>query len=113
MISAIFILLAAFFNAVMDATENAPNFHESIFRKLPIQFWLKEQSWKYAARLFNYKFDAWHLAKSCMVICFAGAVIFFDLPVQKWHDVAFYLIGIGIIWNVAFWLFYHVIFKVK
>jgi hypothetical protein len=112
LVSAIFILLAAFFNAVMDAVENE-NYHESIFRNLPKQFWYKRESWKYAARIFGYKVDAWHLAKSCMVVCFAGAVVWFDLPVLKWQDVAFYVAGFGIIWNVGFWLFYHAIFKVR
>jgi hypothetical protein len=106
------VFIAAFFNAVMDAVENE-NYFESIFKKLPQQFWYKRESWKYAAKVFGYKVDAWHLAKSCMLICFAGAVISFNLPVKKWQDVAFYTAGFGIIWNVTFWLFYHVIFKVK
>lgn len=113
MISAIMIFLAAFFNAVMDAVENKPNFDESILRNLPRQFWLKEESWKYVKKILGYRPDAWHLSKSLMLICFAGAVIFFDMPVKKWQDVALYLIVIGIIWNGAFWLFYNVIFKVK
>src|SRR5688572_12439947 len=44
MISAIFILLAVFFNAVCDAVENE-NFFESIFKNLPRQFWYKRESW--------------------------------------------------------------------
>ena len=112
MISLALIFLAAFFNAVMDAVENE-NYFESIFKKLPKQFWYKRESWKYAAKVFGYKIDAWHLSKSLMLICFAGAVIFFELPVKKWQDVALYLVAFGIIWNVTFWLFYHVVFRVK
>lgn len=112
MISAIFILFAAFFNAVMDATENE-NFFESRFKSLPKQFWYKLESWKYVKKILGYRPDAWHLSKSLMILCFAGAVIFFDLPVMKWQDVALYLVLIGIIWNGAFWLFYNLIFKVK
>lgn len=112
MISAIFILLGAFFNAVMDAVENE-NYFESIFKNLPKQFWYKRESWKYVKKIFGYRPDAWHLSKSLMVCCFAGAVISFNLPVLNWQDVAIYVIGVGVIWNVAFWLFYHVIFKVK
>jgi hypothetical protein len=112
MISAIFIFLAAFFNSVMDAVENE-NFSESIFKNLPHQFWYKRESWKYVKKIFGYRPDAWHLSKSLMIICFAGAVIFFDLPVKKWQDAAMYIITIGFIWNVTFWLFYNVIFKVK
>jgi hypothetical protein len=113
MISIILFILAAFFNALMDATENAPNFNESRLKTLPKTFWLKEVSWKYAARLFNYKLDAWHIAKSCMVICFVLTAIFFDWPVEKWQDVAIYLIAGGVIWNATFYFFYHVLFKVK
>lgn len=112
MISVIFIFLAAFFNAVMDATENE-NITESIFKNLPKQFWYKRESWKYAKKIFGYRPDAWHLSKSAMILCFAGAVIFFNLPVEKWQDVALYLVVIGFVWNAAFWLFYNVIFKVK
>jgi|ERR1044072_9366270 hypothetical protein len=112
MISAVFILLAAFFNAVMDAVENE-NYFESIFKNLPKQFWYKRESWKYAAKIFGYKVDAWHVSKTLMVFCFAGAVISFNLPVFKWQDVAMYVAGVGVMWNVTFWLFYHVIFKVK
>jgi hypothetical protein len=112
MITTIFIFLAAFFNAVMDAVENE-NYFESIFKNLPKQFWYKRESWKYVKKILGYRPDAWHLSKSLMVICFAGAVISFDMPVAKWQDAALYAICIGVIWNVAFWLFYNVIFKVK
>lgn len=112
MISLILLVLAAFFNAVMDAVENE-NFQESIFRKLPRQFWYKRESWKYAAKVFGYKIDAWHLSKSAMIICFVLAIIFFDMPVKKWQDVAVYVIVGGLVWNFFFWLFYHVIFKIK
>lgn len=113
MISAILLLIAVFFNAVMDATENAPNFNESRLRNLPVRFWLKEQSWKYAAKVFGYKLDAWHIAKSCMVICMILVAIFFDLPVKKLNDVLFYIICAGIIWNGGFYLFYHKLFRVR
>lgn len=112
MISAILIFIAAFFNAVMDATENE-NYFESIFKRLPQQFWYKRESWKYVKKILGYRPDAWHLSKTLMILCFAGAVIFFDMPVKKWQDVALYLALFGIIWNGAFWLFYNVIFKVK
>lgn len=112
MITAIFIFFAAFFNAIMDVCENE-NYFESVFKNLPKQFWYKRESWKYVKKIWGYHPDAWHLSKSLMVICFAGAIIFFDMPVLKWQDVALYLIVIGIIWNAAFWLFYNVIFKVK
>lgn len=112
MISLFFWILAAFFNAVMDATENE-NFYESIFRGKDQRFWYKRESWKYAKKVFGYKIDAWHLSKSAMIICFVLTAIFFDLPVKKWHDVVLYIAVGGITWNLSFWLFYHKIFGVK
>jgi len=112
MISLILLFIAAFFNAVMDATENE-NFFESILKKLPQQFWYKRESWKYVKKIFGYHVDAWHLSKSIMVICFVLAIIFFDLPVKNWQDVALYTIGGGFTWNLSFWLFYNKIFRIK
>lgn len=106
------LVLACFFNAVMDATENE-NISESIFKNLPKQFWYKRESWKYAPKFLGYKFDAWHISKSCMIICFILAAIFFDWPVEKWQEVALYFIVGGVIWNGSFWLFYHKLFGVK
>jgi hypothetical protein len=113
MISALFWLLACFFNAVMDACENTPNFNESIFKRLPVQFWVKDQSWKYAPKLWGYKFDAWHIAKSCMILCFLFTALTFDLPLEKWQDWALYIAVAGILWNGGFWLFYHKLFKIR
>jgi hypothetical protein len=104
----LFFLLAAFFNAVMDAVENE-NFHESIFRNLPKQFWYKRESWKYVPRLLGYKFDAWHIAKSLMIACWTLALVFVDYNVPWWVEIP----TVGVVWNVSFHLFYHVIFKVK
>lgn len=112
MISIILILLAAFFNAVMDAVENE-NFFETIFRNLPKQFWYKRESWKYVKKIFGYRPDAWHLAKSCMLVCFAGAVVWFDIQITKWWHGVVCIGVIGVVWNLSFNLFYHVIFKVK
>jgi hypothetical protein len=113
MISLALIFFAAFFNSVMDACENEPNYNESIFKKLPHQFWLKEQSWKYVKKIFGYRPDAWHLSKSAMIICFVLAIIFFDIPIKKWQDVAVCIIAGGLTWNFTFWLFYNKIFGVK
>lgn len=113
MISAALWFLAVFFNSIMDTVENAPRFNKSIFSKLPKQFWLKEESWKYAPKVLGWKADAWHIAKSCMVICLVFAIILFDLPLKKWQDWATYIIVGGIIWNGGFKLFYDVLFKRK
>lgn len=115
MTSLLFWLLACFFNAVMDAVENE-NINESIFKNLPKQFWAKRESWKYAPRLFGFKFDAWHIAKFLMIFCLiltGLAAVYFQLPLKKWQDWALYIAVAGIVWNGGFWLFYHKLFKVK
>lgn len=107
-LSYILVFIASFFNAIMDGCENE-NFYESIFNKLPQNFWYKRESWKVAPKISGYKMDAWHLSKSAMIICLAAAIIVFR-PKHEWWV---HLISIGIIWNVGFWLFYHKIFRVK
>lgn len=103
------IVVSAFFNSVMDATENTPNFNESVFKNLNKRFWCKDVSWQFAKRVFGYKFDAWHMSKSAMIMFLAVSIILFsNHPVHVIHSV-----GIGIVWNFTFWLFYHKIFKVK
>lgn len=113
MISAALLFLAVFFNSIMDSVENAPRFNKSIFSNLPKQFWLKEESWKYAPKIFGWKADCWHIAKSCMVISIVFAIILFDLPLEKWQDWALYIAVAGIIWNGGFKLFYDILFKRK
>lgn len=104
----IFVSAASFFNACLDCFENE-NFFESIFKDWNQRFWYKRESWKHAKKIFNYKVDAWHIAKSCMIICFVMAIITFK-PIHQWWV---HLISLGILWNFVFWLFYHEIFKVK
>jgi hypothetical protein len=108
-VSYVLILLAAFFNACMDAFENTANFNESIFKNLDKRFWCKDVSWNYAKKLFGYKFDSWHLAKSAMIFCLIGAVIVYRPHHQWWV----HFISMGLIWNATFFLFYHKIFRVK
>lgn len=115
-----FVFLAAFFNAVMDATEDAPNFNESIFRNLNTRFWLKSVSWQYAKKIFGYKLDAWHIAKTCMVICISGAIMASlcagltgHVHIVNWYWWIKCLAVIGFVWNSTFILFYHKIFKIK
>ena len=118
----LFTALMAFFNAVMDATENEPNFNESIFKNLNRKFWLKTVSWEYAKRIGGYKFDAWHLAKSFMIISFACVVvagIYFGVWVFEHNSPKVIImtvivnLAVGLTWISVFTLFYHKIFKVK
>lgn len=109
----VLILLAAFFNACMDAFENTPNFNESIFKGWNKRFWCKDVSWQYAKKLGGYKFDSWHISKSLMWGCVIAAVvvaIYSPLPRTNWY---IYFISLAVEWNVIFILFYHGIFKVK
>lgn len=103
------VFLAAFFNACMDAFENSPNFNESIFGNLDKRFWCKDVSCNHAKKVFSYKLDSWHLAKSAMVFCLVGAIVVFRPQHQWWV----HFVGIGLVWNFAFWLFYHKIFRIK
>lgn len=109
LISYAFVFVASFFNAVMDVTGNVVKFNTSIIKNFPPNFWVKDVSWKFAPKIFGWKADAWHIAKSGMIICFAGAIIFFKPQHQWWV----HFISIGIVWNVGFWLFYNKLFGVK
>lgn len=93
------IILAALFNAVMDRTENVVAFNRSIFNHLDQKFWCKEISWKYAKKIFGWKADAWHIAKSAMICLLIGLIFF---RVEWWH---YFLLGAT--WNVVFTFCYH------
>lgn len=105
MLSSLFIILAAVLNSLMDIFENE-NFHKSIFNDLNQKFWYKRESWKYAKKLFGYKFDAWHICKSLMIICFCLALVFYK-PIFGYIDILFY----GALWNLTFNIFYNKILK--
>lgn len=108
MISLLFIAIAAILNSFMDRIENE-NWNQSIFYGWNERFWYKRISWKYAKKIFSYKLDAWHLAKSLMIICFAFAVILYQ-PIWKWW-IDFLIIGV--VWNAVFNVFYNRVFKKK
>lgn len=105
----IFLFIAAFFNACMDAFENAPNFNESIFKNLNKKFWLKSVSWEYARKIFSYKLDAWHISKTLMLLCLVLYAYTLNKDVSWWVT----LLNFAIVWNGGFILFYHYIFKIK
>lgn len=96
----LFIFLAAICNALMDRVENE-NFYVSVFKGLNPKFWYKRESWKGSVKIFNFHVDAWHIAKSLMIICFAAAI--------SKSFIEFCIIGV--IWNLTFNLFYNKIFK--
>lgn len=108
----VFVGLAAFFNAVMDTIENAPNYNKSIFRSLPQRFWLKEESWKYAPMIFGWRSDAWHISKSLMVIFIAAAIAFTSLGELIFRPWLTFIV-LGLVWNGIFNFFYSFIFRLK
>ncbi len=104
--SYVLIALAAILNALMDIVENE-NFRTSIFRNLNEKFWYKRESWKHARKIFGWKFDAWHVAKSGMIVCMALAVVLYTGVFPWWVDFLIF----GAIWVVSFNLFYNKIFR--
>lgn len=103
MISAILILLAAVCNAVMDILENE-NFSSSAFKNLNPMFWYKRESWKYAKRIINWKFDGWHVFKSSMIVLLMLAVVLYK-PIFGWVDFVLF----GLLWNCTFNLTYKLL----
>lgn len=101
------IAFMAFLKACLDAWENE-NYFESIFKHWNQKFWYKRESWKYAKKLWGYKFDAWHIGWTIMVFCIA-ALTFCEFPGSWWVKI----LNVGLIWNAVFNIFYHGIFKIK
>jgi len=94
----ILIITSAFLNAVMDLLENE-NFSSSKFSKLNPRFWYKRESWKYAKKIFGWKFDGWHIAKSLMIFCICAMIA----------DNGFQWVIYGITWNISFSLSYKLL----
>jgi hypothetical protein len=92
----------------MDAIENE-NFFESIFSDMDKRFWYKRESWRSTKKIFGYRFDAWHVAKSMMIILMVLAAVLYEPVLGQLYD----FLLCGVIWNFTFWLFYHKIFGVK
>ena len=88
----------------MDRVENE-NFYTSVFKNLNEKFWYKRESWKHAKKIFGWKLDAWHIAKSLMIISLCLAVVFY-VPVLGTFDIMLF----GIVWNGTFNLFYNKIY---
>lgn len=84
----------------MDRLENE-TFFTSKFKKLNQRFWYKRESWKYAKKIFGYKFDAWHISKTLMIFCICGAIA----------NTFIQFCILGGIWILIFNTFYNKIFK--
>jgi hypothetical protein len=110
MIAYIFIFLAGFFNACMDAFENE-NYFESIFKSWNQKFWYKRESWKYVKKIFGYHLDAWHISKTLMIGCIpAFGWCYYHYSAGSWWLC---VINSVVVWNGSFKLFYNVLFGIK
>lgn len=115
-ISAVLIILAAAFNAVMDSVENE-HIHSTIWAdKKKWEWWYKRESWDNAKRIMGWKFDGWHTFKSLMIfaLLFIPAMLI-QLPITGvvWVDLLLRWMACGLIWNGTFNIFYNHIFITK
>jgi len=106
MLSLLFLMFAAAFNALMDTLSH--HYSSSIFKYKNPTFWNPNVSWQYAPFFpgSKYRVDAWHLAKSAMIFNICFAIIFFNGV--WWHFFIF-----GAAWNLTFNLFYNKLLKSK
>lgn len=95
-------LLAGFFNSVMDAIDLHP-----LTNNLPnISFF--QMVWD------GWSFNAWHISKYIMQVCFAGSGFCLYLAAGNWWPVILFIIGIsGIGFALVHNLFLHHIFLKK
>ena len=104
MISFILILLAAICNAIMDVLENE-NFSSSVFKNLNPKWWYKRESWKYAKKVFGWKYDGWHVFKSTMIVLIMLAIVLY----QPIFNPVLDFILLGGIWNSTFSFIYKLL----
>ena len=107
------IALAAICNSVMDSVEGF-RIGGTVFRNLKPKFWNRQISAEHAKFLpfTKYRFDAWHLHKSAMIIFLCAAALCYRyFPVWDsgiwWID----LVIMGIAWDIPFNTFYNHIWK--
>jgi len=108
MITTILIILAAIFKAIADTLQH--HFDTSVFKKLNPKWWNPVVSCDYVGflPLTKYRPDAWHLANSGMIICFITAASINDSVISFW---LINVVGIGVIFNLIFLLFYSKILR--
>lgn len=107
MVSFLFFAIAALLNAFMDRISEG-RFGYSIFSKLDPKFWYAWESWKHAKKVFNYPIDAWHIGKSCMILCLGLAVWFHREPKELWEPPVYWAL-----WVIVFNLSYNHLLKRK
>lgn len=108
MISLLLVAIAAFFNVLMDWSENEHIWQTPLskFKDKPFfnTFIYKRESWDKAKRILGFKIDLWHLSKSLMLCSLSAAIIFFQ-PISK--NILLDFTVFGIIWNLTFNLIYN------
>lgn len=74
----LFPVLIGFFLAVMDRVNEPVAFRASVFRNLNPKWWVRSISWQYVKfiRFTKYRPDAWHLAKTMMIMCIPMIAVF-------------------------------------
>lgn len=104
--SLLFFASSAIMNAIMDSIENE-HILLTKFSRLNPSFWSKRESWKVAKMIGSYRIDAWHLAKSGMVIMLIFSIITYKPVYSFWFDFFLY----GYWWNIIFNSFYSHLLK--
>lgn len=100
MISLLFWALAAFFDAVVDT--NQFHYPVSIFTNYNPKFWDRSISSQGKKFLGVMVLDAWHIAKSLKMACFAIAI---KAPKLEINWVIFFLVY-AITWFIVFEIFW-------
>jgi len=99
------IAVAAVCKALADTL--AHHFDTSVFKKKDPKFWNQPVSADHAKIIaFGYKWDAWHITNSVMIIGFISAIYF--NPALPWY---YTIPAGGAIFNAVFNLFYNKIFR--
>ena len=117
MITYILIALAAIFKAIADTLDD--HFDTSVFKNLAWQWWDANRATTKKFWFTGYKFDAWHISNSLMIVCFIiAASIHQPLHIKigsfefkAWGGVAILIYGLS--FNVVSNLFYTHILRRK
>lgn len=105
------VIIAAFFNAIMDRVETTISFNDSVFNKLNPLWWCKDQSANVVKRIpfTNYRPDCWHLNKSAMICAFLAIPFFYKPIIGGFVDY----VMLGILYNVVFEQLYSRVLRKK
>lgn len=105
MISEVLFALCPILKAIADTVDH--HYDTSVFYGKNPKFWDRDVSETEAKRVFGYKFDAWHLSLSAMIVCFILALALRE-PKLAWY---YELVIAGTYWNLMFNLWYNKILR--